>query len=197
MSALTALAAAGRPDDFADPVLRVDQYRCLGRQGLGRRSPPGGKVAPDGICRVGAGCDRKRAPKKIDAPAAVARRVTGVSAELRRAEVPRSAPANREGPVVLPGIEGPDGEVLDAVVLVHVMQSGALAQSPAQQPAGIPARAIWIPAEELGLGVGGQRGEAEQISYLDPRQRPLGIRAHAAILSRPARSIRSAADGAA
>ncbi len=181
-SALARVAADG-PHNFASAVLRVDQYHCLGRQSLRRLSSPGREVAPNGICRIGAGCGRKRAPEKIDAPARVARRITRVSAELRGAEVPRSAPPSRERPVVIVGIEGPDVEVLDAVLLVHVVQGSTLAQGPAQETTGISAGAVRIPPEELGLGVGGQRGESKQVSYFDPRQRAIRIRRHAAILS--------------
>jgi hypothetical protein len=85
------------------------------------------------------------------------------------------------------GIEGPDIEVLDAVLLVHVVQGRALAQRPTQKATGIPSGAVRIPPEELGFCVGGQRGESKQVSNLDPRQRPIGIRTHSAILSRPAR----------
>jgi hypothetical protein len=42
---------------------------------------------------------------------------------------------------------------------------------------------VRIPPEELGLGVSGQRGESKQASCVDPRQRPIRIRRHAAILS--------------
>jgi hypothetical protein len=107
MSALAAWVAASGPYDFACAVLRVDQYHCLGRQGFRRLGPPGREIAPDGICRVGSGCGRKRAPEKIDAPAGVTRRVTRIPAELRGAEVPRSAPPGRKGPVVILGIKGP------------------------------------------------------------------------------------------
>jgi len=177
-------------------VLRVDQHHRLGRQSLRRVSPPGSEVALDGICRVGAGCGRKRAAEEINAPAGVTRRVTWVSAEPGGAEVPRSSPPNREGPVVILSIERPDVEVLDAVLSIHVMQGSALAQGraqgPAQETTGIPSGAVRIAPEELGLCVGGQRGKSNQVSYLDPRQRPTGIRTHAAILSRPAGSNRSA-----
>ena len=179
--------ATGGPYDFACAVLRVDEYHGLGRQSLCRVSPPVGEVAPNGICRVGAGSGWKRAPKKVNAPAGVTRRVTGVSAELRGPEVPRSSPPSREGPVVILGIEGPDVEVLDPVFPVHVVQGSALAQGPAQETTGIPARAVRISPEEPGLGVAGQRGESEQVSYLNSRQRPIRIRGHATILSRQRR----------
>ena len=64
------------------------------------------------------------------------------------------------------------------------MQGSALTQGPAQQTTGISAGAVLIPPEELGLGVGSQRGESKQVSHFDPRQRPIRIRRHAAILSR-------------
>ena len=178
--------AASGPYDFACAVLRVDQYHGLGRQSLRRVSSLSGEIAPNGICRVGAGCDRKRAPKKINAPAGVTRRVAGVSAELRGAEVPRSSPPSREGPAAMLGVERPDIEVLDAVFLVHIVQGSALAQRPAQETTGISSGAVRIPPEQLGLCVGGQRGESKQVSHLDPRQRPIGIRTHAAILARSA-----------
>src|SRR6266568_5212069 len=171
-----ARVAAGGPHDFAGAVLRVDQYHRLGRQSLRRLSSLGGEVAPYGICRVGAGRSWKRAPEKIDAPAGVTRRITGISAELRGAEIPRSAPPSREGPVVILGIEGPDVEVLDAVLPVHVVQGSALAQGPAQETTGISAGAVRIPPEEPGLGLGGQRSESKQVSYFDSRQRPIRIR---------------------
>jgi hypothetical protein len=179
----SARVAAGGPDDFASAVLRVDQYDCLGRQGLRRVSSLAGEVTPNGICRVCAGWGRKRASQKIDTPAGVTRRITGVSAELRRAEVPRSAPPRREGPVLMLGIEGPDIEVLDAVPAVHVVQGSTLAQSPAQETTGIPAGAMRIPPEEPGLGVSGQRGESKEVGCFDPRQRPIHVRGHAAMLS--------------
>jgi hypothetical protein len=37
--------------------------------------------------------------------------------------------------------------------------------------------------DELGLGIGGQRGEAQKVSYVDTGQRPIDILGHAAILS--------------
>lgn len=100
-----------------------------------RVSAPGGEVAPKDVCRVRAGFGRKRAPEKIYAPAPVTRRITGISGELRRAEVPRSAPPSRERPVVELRIEGPDVKVLHAVALVHVVQGSALTQRPAQEAA--------------------------------------------------------------
>src|ERR1700733_11247357 len=133
-------AVSSGPYNFASAVLRVDQDHCLGRQSLRRGSPPGGKVAPKDVGRVGARPDGKRAPEKIYAPARITRRITGVPAELRGAKVPRSAPPSREGPVVILGIEGPDVEVLDAVASVHVVQgSAALAEGPAQQAPSVPA----------------------------------------------------------
>ena len=107
-----------RPYDLANPVLRVNQYYCLGGQLLRRASPPSGEIAPDDFGRVCTGFDPERAPEKIYAPAGVTRRITWVSAELRRAEVPRSAPPGREGPVIVLGIKGPDVEVLNAVMPV-------------------------------------------------------------------------------
>jgi len=91
-------AVSSGPYNFASAVLRVDQDHCLGRQRLRRGSPPGGKVAPKDVGRVGARTGGKRAPKKIYAPARITRRITGVPAELRGAKVPRSAPPRREGP---------------------------------------------------------------------------------------------------
>jgi hypothetical protein len=49
----------------------------------------------------------------------------------------------------------------------------------AQEATGISAGAMRIPAEELGLSAGGQCGEPKQVSYIDPRQRPIRIRRHA------------------
>ena len=177
-----ARGAARGPHDFASAVLRVDQYHCLGRPSLRRLSSLGGEVAPNGICRVGAGCGRKRAPEKIDAPAGVTQRITWVSAELRGAEVPRSAPPSWEGPVVILGIEGPDVEVLDAVLLVHESKAAPWQSArPRRRPAYRRSRAD--SARKLGLGVSGQRGESKQVSYVDPRQRSNRIRRHAATLS--------------
>ncbi len=133
--------ASGGPHDLASAVLRVNEYYCFGRQGLRRISLSGGEVAPKDICRVGAWLGGKRAAEKIYAPARVTRRITGVSAELRGAEVPRSTPPRRKEPVVVLGIEGPDVEVLDAVPFVHVVQRSALAQGPAQEAAGVSAGA--------------------------------------------------------
>jgi hypothetical protein len=162
--------AGGGPHDLASAVLRVNEYYCFGRQSFRRVSPPGGEVAPKDICRVGAWLGGKRATEKIYAPTRVTRRITGVSAERRRAEVPRSTPPRRKGPAVILGIEGPDVEVLDAVPFVHVMQGRALAQGPAQEAAGVPAGPLRLPPEQLRLGLGGQRGESKQVGYFDPRQ---------------------------
>jgi hypothetical protein len=57
--------------------------------------------------------------------------------------------------------------------------------SPAQQAPGVPAGTLRIPPEQLRLGVSGQRGQPKQVSYFDPLQRPIRIRGHAAMLSRP------------
>jgi hypothetical protein len=89
---------------------------------------------------------------------------------VARAEVPRSAPSGRERPVVMPGIEGPDVEVPDAVLPVHVVQGSALAQGPAQQAAGIAAGTARIALEELGFGIGGQRGETQKVNSVDAGQ---------------------------
>jgi hypothetical protein len=62
------------------------------------------------------------------------------------------------------------------------VQGSALAQGPAQQAGGIAARTTRIALEELGLGIGGQRGEAQKVSYADAGQRPIDILGHAAIL---------------
>ncbi|HYX62044.1 MAG TPA: hypothetical protein VE888_23855, partial [Streptosporangiaceae bacterium] len=75
-----------------------------------------------------------------------------------------------------------DVEVLDAVPLVHVVQSGALAQGPAQKATGVSAGALRIPPEQVCLGVGGQRGQPEQISSFDPRQRSIRILGHTGML---------------
>jgi len=40
-----------------------------------------------------------------------------------------------------------------------------------------------IPPEQIRLGVGGQRGQPKQVSSFDPRQRPIRILGHTAILS--------------
>lgn len=165
----SAHVARSKPHNLADAVVRVDQYDCLGRQGLRRVSRPGGEVTPKNIGRVSAGSGGKRAPEKIDAPTRVTRRITGVPAELRRAEIPRSTPPGREGPVVMLGVEGPDVEVLDARSFVRVVQGSALAQGTAQEAPGVPAGTLRIPPEQLRLGVGGQFGQPKQVSYLDPR----------------------------
>lgn len=128
-----ARVASGGPHDLASAVLRVNEYYCFGRQSFRRASPAGGEVPPKDVCRVGAWLGGQRATEKIYAPTRVTRRITGVSAELRGAEIPRSAPPRRKGPVVILGIEGPDVEVLDAVPFVHVVQGSALAQGPAQR----------------------------------------------------------------
>jgi hypothetical protein len=65
------------------------------------------------------------------------------------------------------------------------MQSGTLAQGPAQEAPGVPAGTQRIPPEQLRLVVGSQRCQPKQVSYFDPPQRPIRIRGHAAILSRP------------
>ncbi len=80
------------------------------------------------------------------------------------------------------GVEGPDIEVLDAVLPVDVMQGSALAQGPAQQAAGIAAGTARTALEELGLNLGSQRGEAQKVSYIDAGQRPIHILGHSAIL---------------
>jgi hypothetical protein len=82
------------------------------------------------------------------------------------------------------GRKRPDVEVLHAVASVHVVPGSALAWSPAQEAPGVPARALRIPAEQLCLGVGGQRGQPTQVSYFDTRKRPIRVRGHTAILSR-------------
>src|SRR5207302_10869403 len=88
----SARVASDRLNDLANPVLRANQYYCLGGQLLRRASPPSGEIAPDDFGRVCTRFDPERAPEKIYAPAGITRRITRVSAELRRAEVPRSAP---------------------------------------------------------------------------------------------------------
>jgi hypothetical protein len=162
--------ASGGPHDLASAVLRVNEYYCFGRQSFRRVSPSGDEIAPKDICRIGAWLGGKRATEKIYAPTRVTRRITGVSAELRGAEVPRSAPPRRKGPVVILGIEGPDVEVLDAVLFVHVMQGSALAQGPTQEAAGVSAGPSRLPPEQARLGLGSQRGESKQVGYFDPRQ---------------------------
>jgi hypothetical protein len=64
------------------------------------------------------------------------------------------------------------------------VEGSALAQGPAQEAAGVPAGALRIPPEQLRLRVGSQRSESKQVSYFDPRQRPIRITGNAAILSR-------------
>jgi Bacitracin resistance protein BacA len=132
--------------------------------------------------RIIRGRGRKRAPEKVDAPSGVLRRIVGVSAELRGAEVPRFAPSDRERPVVMLGVEGPDVEVLDAVLPVHVMQGSALAQGAAQQTADIAAGATRIALEKPGLRISAQSREAQKVSYFDTGQRPIHVLGHAAIL---------------
>jgi hypothetical protein len=80
------------------------------------------------------------------------------------------------------GVEGPDVEVLDAVLPVHVVQGSALAQGSAQQAAGIAARTVRVALEEFGFGLGSQRGEAQKVTYVDSGQRPIHVLGHAAIL---------------
>jgi hypothetical protein len=86
--------------------------------------------------------------------------------------------SGRERPVVKLGVEGPDVEVLDAVLPVHVVDRSALAQGPAQQAAGIAAGTLRVVFEELGLGIGGQRGKAQKVSYVDTGQRPIQVLEH-------------------
>ena len=83
----SARAPIGGPYDFADTIDRVDQDSCFRRKCPSRVSPPSGQIIADGVGRIGAGCGRKRAPEKVDAPADVLWRIAGVSAELRGAEV--------------------------------------------------------------------------------------------------------------
>ena len=64
------------------------------------------------------------------------------------------------------------------------MQGSALAQGPAQEASGVPARALRIPLKQIRLGVGAQRSESKQVGSLDLRQRPIRILGHTAILSR-------------
>jgi len=45
-------------------VLRVDQYDCLGRQGLRRVSPPGGEVTPKDIGTGGRDCYVAMGPRQ-------------------------------------------------------------------------------------------------------------------------------------
>jgi hypothetical protein len=66
------------------------------------------------------------------------------------------------------------------------VQGSALAQGPAQEATGIPAGALPIPPEQFRLAVGGKRGQPKQVSSFDPRQRPIRILGHTAILSRRA-----------
>ena len=80
------------------------------------------------------------------------------------------------------GVEAPDVEVLDAILPVHVVQGSALAQGPAEQAVGIAAGAARIALEQLGLGIGGQRGEVQKVSSVDTGQRPIDVLGHAAIL---------------
>jgi hypothetical protein len=47
------------------------------------------------------------------------------------------------------------------------VQGSALAQSPADQAPGIAAGAARIALEEPGLGIGGQSGEPQKVSYVD------------------------------
>ena len=181
MSARLALAAVGGPYDLAGAVCRVDQDGCFCRQCPRRGSTPGGQVIADGAGWIGAGRDWQRAAEKVDTPACIPWRITGVPAELRRAEVSRSAPPGREGPVVMLGVEGPDIEVLDAVLPVDVVQGSTLAQRPAQQAAGIATGTARMAAEQLGLSLSGQCSEAQKVGYLDAGRRPIQILGHSAI----------------
>jgi hypothetical protein len=58
-----------------------------------------------------------------------------------------------------------------ASAVLRLDQYHCLAQGSAQETTGISAGAVRIPPEELGLGVGGQRGGSKQVSYFDPRHR--------------------------
>jgi hypothetical protein len=64
------------------------------------------------------------------------------------------------------------------------VQGSALAQGPAQEATRVPAGAMRIPPEQVRLGVGGKHGQPKQVSSFDPRQRPIRILGHTAILSR-------------
>jgi hypothetical protein len=63
----------------------------------------------------------------------------------------------------------PSWSVLDAVPFIYVVQGSALAQGPAEEAAGVSAGDLRIPLEQARLGVGGQRGESEQVSSFDLR----------------------------
>lgn len=91
-------------------------------------------------------------------------------------------------------MEGPDIEVLDAILFVHIVQGCALAQRPAQKTTSISSGAAGVPCEQFSLCVSSQRSQSEQVSYLNPRQRPIGICTHAAILSQPAGLATAARD---
>jgi hypothetical protein len=39
-----------------------------------------------------------------------------------------------------------------------------------KEAAGVPARPLRLPPEQLRFGLGGQRGESKQVGYFDPRQ---------------------------
>ena len=91
--------------------------------------------------------------------------------------------------------EGPDIEVLDAILFVHIVQGCALAQRPAQKTtSNIVRKAAGVPCEQFSLCVYSQRSQSEQVSLPNLRQRPIGICTHAAILSQPAGLATAASD---
>jgi hypothetical protein len=55
-----------------------------------------------------------------------------------------TSPAIRERAIAPHGVERPDVEVLDTVLLVHIVQGGTLAECPAQKPASVAPRAFRI-----------------------------------------------------
>jgi len=55
------------------------------------------------------------------------------------------------------------------------VHGSALAQGPAQQPAGIAARTVRITLDELILGIGGQRRQAHKVSNINTSQRLIPV----------------------
>jgi hypothetical protein len=81
------------------------------------------------------------------------------------------------------GVEGPNVEILDAVLPVQIVQGRALAQRPAQQPARIASCTLRVPSEQSGFNFSRENSEPDEIGHLNPRQRACVCR-HTKMLSR-------------
>src|ERR1017187_1237505 len=158
------------PDDRAAELLRVDKYYCLRCQCSGGGGSGGGQVCADGGGRVSINWHGKRSPEEVHASAGERWRVVGIPSKFRRAVVSGSPPAVRKRAVAVRGVERPDVEILDAVLLVHVMEGGTLAQSPAQQSASVAPGSVWMAAKYSGLGLSCQSRQAVEVGPVDARQ---------------------------